>query len=183
MGKGAKKDLFQNSGYAQDLSREYGNNAQQLYGSLAPQLEAESVSPSGYAPSDMAAMRTAAMQSAGGTQAGATGAGRLYAQRTRNSGGIGDAIASSARSAGEQLGKESVGIQAANAQLKQKQRQAGLSGLEGLTSTEMGAGLNALGLSNQALKDENEGGSFWQKLLLQGIQSGGQVAAAYEGNK
>src|ERR1017187_10508583 len=74
-GKGAKGALLQNSGTAQNLSNEYSNNAPQLYGSLAPQLEAESVSPSGYAPSDMSAMRTAAMQSAGGTQGGGTGGG------------------------------------------------------------------------------------------------------------
>ena len=177
-GKGAKGALLQNSGTAQNLSNEYSNNAQQLYGSLAPQLEAESVSPSGYAPSDMSAMRTAAMQSAGGTQAGATGAGRLYAARTRNSGGIGDAIASSARTAGQQLGQESVGIEAQNAQLKQKQRQAGLSGLEGLNTAEMGAGENALGLSNQALNAENQAPNFWQKYLLTAMGDANKAAEA-----
>ena len=168
MGKGVNRALLQNSGEAQSLANTSLNNANQLYGSLAPELEAELVSPSGYAPSDMAAMNTAAEQSAGGTQAGATGAGRLYAQRTRNSGGIGDAIASSARTAGEQLGKEAVGIQAANAQLKQKQRQAGLSGLQSLNATELGAGENALGISNQALQDANQQSfGFWPDLMKQ----------------
>jgi len=176
-GKGASGALLGNAGAAKNLSNDYSNNAQQLYGSLAPQLEAESVSPSGYAPSDMAAMRTAAMQSAGGTQAGATGAGRLYAARTKNSGGMGDAIASSARTAGQQLGQESVGIEAQNAQLKQKQRQAGLSGLESLNSTEMGAGLNALGLSNSALQAENQWHNPWSDFAFDQL---GDVAGGLE---
>jgi hypothetical protein len=127
----------------------------------------------------MAAMRTAAMQTAGGTQAGAEGAGRLYAARTRNSGGIGDAIASSARTAGRELGQESVGIEAANAQLKQKQRQAGLAGLESLNSTEMGAGMNALGLSNSALNSENQWKNPWDQFGLEGMSDATKIAQAY----
>lgn len=176
MGKGAKGDLLANAGTANRLEAGLGENANQLYGSLAPQLEAQSVSPSGYAPSDMAAMRTAAMQSAGGTQAGATGAGRLYAARTRNSGGIGNAIASSARTAGQQLGQESVGIEAQNAQLKERQRQQALAGLGNLYGTDLGAEERALGLSNEALSDEM--GSKGSGALSSGIAAGGSIAVA-----
>lgn len=161
MGKGIKKDEMQNAATAQAEANQAYGNANQLYGSLAPQLEAQSVSPSGYSPSDMAAMRTGAMQSAGGTQAGATGAGRLYAARTRNSGGIGNAIASSARTAGQQLGQNEVGMQISNAKLKQQQRQQALGGLESLNATELGAGNQALGLSNQSLVDASKIQNPW----------------------
>lgn len=130
---------------AQGLSNTLQGNSQALYGSLAPQLESEAANPQGYGPSDMAAMNTAAQQSAGGTQAAATGQGALLAGRTKNAGTADAAIASSARSAGQQASQRAVQNQAGNAQEKAHQQQAGLTGLEGLTNAQTNASIGALG--------------------------------------
>lgn len=120
-------------------------NAKSLYGDLAPTLESEVAHPAGYSPSDLSAMETGAQQSAGGSQAGAVGQGGLYAARTGNRGGAAAAIADASRGAGQQLSKNLLGIRSANANLKNQQQQAGLSGLENLTGLEAGASNTALG--------------------------------------
>lgn len=120
-------------------------NANSLYGSLAPTLESEVAHPAGFAPTDQAAMETGAQQSAGGSQAGAVGQGGLYAARTGNKGGAAAAIADASRGAGQQLSKNLLGIRSANANLKNQQQQAGISGLENLTGLETGASNTALG--------------------------------------
>lgn len=130
---------------AQNLSNQYAGNASNLYSTLTPQLEAEAAAPAGYNPADLADMNTAAQQSAGGSAAGAVGQGGLLAARTRNAGAPGAAIAESARDAGQQLSKNALGIRTANAQLKERQRQSGLGGLESLESGQAGAGIGALG--------------------------------------
>jgi hypothetical protein len=170
-----------NSGTAQGLSNQLTGNAASVYGSLEPQLQAEAAAPSGYTPSQIASQNTAAQQSAGGTQAGAVGAGGLYSARTRNAGGAQAAIGSASRAAGANLSKAAVGTQVNNANLQQSQRQSALGGLEGLNSTEMGGGLNALGLSNQALAgaDQSAVNNPWMKLLTSGIGAGGQAAQGY----
>lgn len=120
-------------------------NANALYGQLTPQLESEVAHPAGYSPEDLAAMETGALQSAGGSQASAVGQGGLLAARTRNSGAAAAAIPEASRAAGQNLSQSLLGIRSSNAQLKERERQAGLSGLEGLTGTETGASNTALG--------------------------------------
>jgi hypothetical protein len=110
-----------------------------------PELQAEATNPQGYGPAELAEMNTAGQQSAGGTQSGATGEGALLAARTKNPGTAAAAIGQSARTAGEIASKGALGTQVANAQLKQRQQQAGLTGEENLTGLETGAGLTALG--------------------------------------
>lgn len=90
-------------------------------------------------------METGAQQSAGGSQAGAVGQGGLYAARTGNRGGAAAAIADASRDAGQQLSKNLLSIRSANANLKNEQQQAGISGLTNLTGLETGASNNALG--------------------------------------
>lgn len=120
-------------------------NANGLFSSLAPQLQAQAANPQGISPSDQSLMRTEAEQSAGGSQAGAVGQGGLMAARTRNAGAADKAISDASRSAGEQFSNEGLGIGLANQKLKQAQRQSAQSGLEGLTGLETGASNNALG--------------------------------------
>ena len=148
---------------------------------LTPQLIAEAENPQGYSPSTLGQMTTAAEQTVGGSNAGAAGSAGLRAERTRNIGSGQAAAAASGRSASEDLSQVNAGIQSQNANLKAKQQQAGLSGLQGMYSTDTGAGLNALGLSNQALNDAGQLSNFWQQLMLQGVKSGGEVAASYAG--
>lgn len=140
-----------NATQAANNSQSFLNNSNALYSSVVPQLETEASAPSGFAPSDEAAMETGAQQSAGGTQAAAVGQGALLAARTRNKGAATGAIDAAARSAGENLSRNALGIQTKNAMLKESQRQNALSGLTGLTGLETGAANNALGVSNQGL--------------------------------
>jgi hypothetical protein len=130
---------------AQNLSNTNSGNANALFGVLEPQLAAESANPQGYAPAALAGMKSEAMQGAGGTQAAAVGQGALRAARTRNAGGADAATAASARGAGQQLSNANLKVDAGNEELKQQQRQSGLSGMEGLFGTSTGAGVGALG--------------------------------------
>ena len=134
----------------------------------------------GFTPQAKAAMNTAAQQSAGGSTAGAVGQGQLYATRTRNAGGARQAIGEAVRGAGENLSNAAVGTELANANLQERQRQAGTSGLQSLYGTELGGAQGAMGLSNQALgiADQADANNPWMKLLQQGMQTGGQVAEA-----
>lgn len=154
---------------AQNLSNGLASNADALYGTLAPELEAEAAHPSGFSPSDLAAMRTGAMQSAGGSMAGAVGRGALLGARTRNAGAPGAAIGEAAREAGETLSNAAAGIAGKNAELKARQEQAGLSGLEGLNADELGEGVRSLGIVPQAVNantNAQDASYDWAKYLL-----------------
>jgi hypothetical protein len=165
MGKGTKSDALANSGTANTLSAQNNTAAQNIYGSLVPQLQQEAAHPAGYTPYQKAAMNTDGQQSAGGSNAGAVGQGALLAARTRNAGTADAAIGQAARSASQNLGRQAVGTEVSNANLQNGQQQAGLRGLEGIGSTDLGASLNALGLSNQALNTANNAKpSFWQQM-------------------
>jgi hypothetical protein len=167
MSSGVKKDAFANSGTANALQNQYSANAANVYGGLEPQLAAEAAHPTGLTPMQKASQNTAAQQSAGGGTAGAIGAGKLYAARTRNAGGAKQAIGQAVRGAGSNLSNAALSTEQQDAALQQRNRQAGLSGLEGLNAEQTTAGENALGLSNQALNIANEAKpSYWQQMAL-----------------
>src|SRR5215472_15987460 len=125
---------------AQGLSNTAEGNAQGLYSTLAPTLMQQATHPQGMTPTAIAGMTTAATQTGGGTQSGAVGQGALSAARTRNIGAGDAATAQSARTAGEQVSKGVLGTQLAN-----EQQKGALKGMEGLYSSNLGAGVNALG--------------------------------------
>lgn len=181
--KGIEGRQLQNSGTASNLSNQLTANASNIYGGLEPELQAEAAHPSGFTPQQKALQTTAAQQSTGGSNAGAVGQGGLYAARTRNAGAAQGAIGSSVRSSGANLARQAVGTETRSADLANQHQQQGIAGLGGLEANQLGEGENALGLSNQALSgaDQSAENNPWMKLLMQGIQSGGQVAAAYEG--
>lgn len=129
---------------AQNISDVAGANAGSVYGELAPELTSEAAHPAGYDPATLAAMNTAAQQSAGGSEAAAVGQGALRAARTRNAGGGSAAIASGTRGAADALSKRALDVQTQNADLKNRQQQEGLTGLENLNATELGGAINSL---------------------------------------
>lgn len=178
---GIKGDLLSNSGTGDTLEQLYGSNAAANNAVLQPALTQEVVNPSGYTPTQMGAMTTAAEQTAGGSNAGATGGAMLRAARSRNIGSAQAETGEAARGAGQDLSQINAGIQSKNADLQQKQHQQGLSEEESLYGTNVGAGENALNLSDTSLKDAGSLSNFWQQLLMQGIQSAGQVAGAAAG--
>ena len=183
MPKGVEKDQLGNSGTAQNLSTQNNNNAQNIYGSLVPQLTSQMIHPQGYTPTQKAAQNTAAQQSAGGSQAGAVGQGALLAARTRNAGTADAAIGQSARTAGQNLGNAAVGTEVRNAGLQNEQQQSAQHELGSIGSTDLGASLNALGLSNNALQGATTSSNAnpWKQLgvtagsdALKALFSGGQ---------
>ena len=121
------------------------NNSGSLYSNLVPTLESQAAHPAGFSPADEAGMKTEAMQSAGGSEAGAAGQGNLNAARTRNAGGFGQAVSDASRGAGETLSRNLLAVNNEDAMEKERQRQAALSGLEGLYGTNVGASNQALG--------------------------------------
>lgn len=184
MAKGVAKDAINNSGTGSNQATQLYGDAGNLYGPLSAEYQQEATNPQGYGPTTMAKMDTANKQSAGGSQAAAVGQGALRAARTRNAGSADAAIADSTRTAGQQLSDATLHTSLANANLKNQQQQQGLQGESNLYATNLGAAGNALGLSNNALGIANEADANnpWMKLLQQGMQSGGQVAASGFGN-
>ena len=160
------------------MANQYDSQALGLSSTLAPALTAESINPQGYSPTTMGQMTTAAEQTAGGSNAGATGQAGLMAARTRNIGSGQATAANASTKAGENLSEINTGIQSKNADLKAKQQQAGLSGLEHMYGTDVGAGEGALGISNQSLSDAGNLKNFWQTYLLQAQGNADKMATA-----
>lgn len=164
MGKGVKKDALANSGKANNLSDQANTNATSLYKTVNPVLTQEATNPHGFDPKDLSAMDTASEQSIGGATAGAVGEGNLEAARTRNSGGFQPAAAESARAGMRQNSTNAVTIQGNNALQKERERQAGISGLTSLYGSNSAQALSALGLSNESLDVANHTQpSAWQQ--------------------
>lgn len=147
---------------AGQLGQNLQTRAGGIYDALAPQLMSEAAHPPGFAPTDLAAMNTGVQQSAGGGQGAAVGQGALLAARTRNAGGADAAIASAARTSGQNLSKAAVGVQTENANLKAKQMQEGLSGLSGLYGGTTTAGIQSTGqIAPDINADTNAENASW----------------------
>jgi hypothetical protein len=159
------------------------NNSNALYSSLAPQLQSAAAHPAGYDAQDLASMETGAQQSAGGAEAAAVGQGALLGARTRNKGAAAAAIPEASRAAGQQLSQNTLGIRAANAGLKESQKQHALSGLESLTGIESGASNGALGnVAGNVNADVNAQNASWnwaKYILDPAMQAAGQAAGGY----
>lgn len=130
---------------AQQNSKAFNSNASGIYGTLIPQLTSEISNPQGFSPTAKANLTTSAQQSTGGATAGASGRGALLAGRTRNAGTADAAIGDAMRSGAQDLSQKSVDIEGQDAELKEHQRQEGLSALQGIYGTNVGATNQALG--------------------------------------
>lgn len=180
---GVKQQDLANSGQAQAASTMYGGQAGGLYSSLAPALTAEAFNPQGFGAANLAKMNTSSQQSLGGSNAGVTGQAGLEAARTRNIGGTTAALDASSQAGQRQNSENAIGTDLENAKLQQTQTQEGLNGLNSLYGTNVNAEMGEQGISNQALNNANQVQNPWMKLLMQGMQSGGQDAAAFLGRK
>jgi len=166
------------------LSNGLASNANSLYGTLAPELTQEVMNPRGFTPTEKAAMNTAGRQSAGGSMAGAVGQGGLKAARTRNAGGSDAAIQESARNAGEEASNAALKTEMADTGLKEHERESGLSGLEGLTNSQTGASIGALGIVPQAVNADTNAQNAswdWSKYLLDPAMSAAGNSFKYGG--
>lgn len=162
------------------------NNAQSLYGNLAPMLTSQAANPQGFNPSDESAMETGALQSAGGTEAAAVGQGNLEAARTRNAGGFGQAVSDASRGAGENLSRGLLGIRNANANLKQHQKDTALSGLQGLYGTNAAGSNAALGnVAPLVNADTNAENASWNAFnnITGALSNAASAASGFKGGK
>jgi hypothetical protein len=116
-----------------------GANSENIYSSLEPQLMGEATNPQGYGTNTVNQMKTGVQQELGGSTAGITGQANLGVARTRNSGGYNAALDQGAANAGQTGSEANLGIDTANAQLKQQQQQQGLSALGNLGGQQLGA--------------------------------------------
>jgi hypothetical protein len=184
MGKGANKNLMNNSGTAQSLNKQLSGQATGISSTLVPELQSEAADPQGYTPQQQAYLNTASQQSLGGSVGGATGQANLQAARTRNAGGYQGAIGSDARGAAKQLSTNALGIQKSQADLQQQQRQQALSSLQSLYGVDESTAAGYLGTSDSALGAENATtgvNSLGSKVLLQAMANGEKAAGAAGG--
>lgn len=156
MGKGANKQLINNSGTAQTASSGLRKSATGINNYLTPTLESEASNPQGYTPQQLAYMNTASQQSLGGGDSATTGQANLESARTRNAGGFQGAVGTANRNSQKQLSENALGIQSQQAQLQQAQKQQALQSLQGLYGTDSSTALGYLNSSDSALNDENQ---------------------------
>lgn len=196
MARAAQNQAKQNFNDSQDTFGQakgdaggFGGNASHIYGTLEPQLEGEALNPQGYGASDIAGMNTQVGQATGGATAAAKGEGELDAARTGNRGGFQTALDDSARTGMRTNADAALAIQGKNADLKQKQQQVGISGLEGLYGENSGDELKALGLENESIGEGNQsvgaetaaGNSGWYQNLLNYMNTAANVGKAASG--
>ena len=168
-----------------NLSNQYGagaaGNQNQLYGQLGPMLTGEATNPQGFGQKDLNAMLTASNQALGGATGAAAGQGALNAARTRNSAGLNSAVDKSAQEAGEAQSQNALNVQNQNAMLKQKQQQAGISGLQGLYGTNTQELESMLGLGPSTLQAGKQPSGFQTAFgdILQAGQAGAKAAAGF----
>lgn len=168
---------------AQGLSNQFAGNAGAGYAALMPELTTEAAHPAGFNPTDLARMNTGAQQTAGGSEAAAVGQGALLGSRTKNPGAAPAAISEAARESGQQLSKNALGIQTANAGLREQQRQEALKGLQGVTANETGASIGALGeVAPNVNADVNAKNASWdwaKNILDPVLGAAGGAASGY----
>lgn len=178
MGKGAKGAQLENSGNAQDRSKQLYGNSQGDYNFLDPTLKKQATDPQGYTPQQLAYMNTASQQSLGGGTAATTGEANLAAARTRNAGGFQGAVGTANRATQRQASENALDIQAKQANLQQAQKQQALQSLQQLYGTNLAGSGEYLKTSNEALDAENKAPNFWQDYLMAGMKAAGTAAAA-----
>jgi hypothetical protein len=157
--QGAAKTAVTN---ANNTAGGYGAGASGIASTLVPALQQEATHPTGFNPSDINSMLVAGEQGAGGANSGITGEANLHAARTRNAGGFSGALDQAARIKGQQLSQNALGVQNENANLKQKQMQAGLEGLQNMYGTDVGAQMKSMGMVPEDINAQvNAGKSGW----------------------
>jgi|ERR1700734_792893 len=160
----------------------YGGNAAQERSTLIPTLQEEINNPNGFSPTQTNNMLVAGEQGAGGANAAITGAAGLQAVRTRNSAGTSGVFDQAARRNAQTLSQNALGVQNQSAQLAQRNKQAGIEGLQGLYGTDVSAQLKAMGLVPEDINSEvNAGKSGWLQNTLDTI--GTLTGSANVGNK
>jgi hypothetical protein len=162
----------------------YGSEASDIGSLLVPELTKEAYHPTGFNPQDLNAMLVAGEQGAGGANAAIAGEAGLRGARSRNTGSLSAILDEASRGKTRQLSENALNVQGENAQLKEKQRQAGLAGLTGIRGGDIHAQLQAEGLVpediNAWVKAASREPTMFQDVLgtigaLSGSKAGGKI--------
>lgn len=128
---------------AMGISTGYGAEAGDIGSMLVPELTKEALHPAGFNPADTNAMLVAGEQGAGGATGAISGEANLRAARSRNNASLSSVLDEAERGKTRQLSQNALDVQGQNAALKQKQQQAGLTGLEHERGMDVNAQLEA----------------------------------------
>lgn len=159
----------------------YGSEASSIGSTLIPELTTEATHPTGFNPTDINAMLVGGQEGAGGAAGALSGEASTRAARSRNTGALSGVLDEIARAKTRAIGGQALGVQAMNAQEKERQRQAGLTGLERIRGGDVNAqlgGQKILGEDVNAMAEADKTG--WGKDLMGWLDtlSGGATAAA-----
>lgn len=159
MSRAATNEAQQAATNANNMETASLGKANALYDQLTPTYEQEITNPQGFGAADLASMNTAAQQSTGGAVGATVGQSGRMAAANRNSGSFAPTLDEASRDAGRTLSSNALDIQGKNANLKQSQRQAGISGLQGLEGQQNSNVLGSIGLQDQSSEALAKGGS------------------------
>lgn len=120
---------------------------------LFPFLQNEVTNPQGFGTDTVNQMLTQGGEAVSGATGAASEAANLNASRTGNTAAVPGIIDATARNAMKQQSGNALDVNIQNAMLKQKQQQAGASGLSGLYGEDQNAALKAMGLQNQSIDE------------------------------
>jgi hypothetical protein len=134
------------AGTAAKTGGEYGQAAQDVSGTLVPQLKGDVTNPQGIQPTAKNAMLVSGLEGAGGVASGIAGEEGLRSARSRNIGGSAGVLDEAAREKMRTSAGVGLDVATKNAMLQQQQRASALKGLEGLYGTDVGAQLKAQSL-------------------------------------
>jgi hypothetical protein len=181
MSRAAENQAKQTYQTSADFGKGATARSNDLYDTLSPTYANEAANPQGFGKADLADMNTAAQQSVGGSLGAAVGQANTMGAANRNSGSFAPALDEASRGAGRTMSNISTGISADNAKLKEMQRQAGISGLQGLEGQQNSDVLSSLGLENNstnALTDAGKSGWFQNMTgLINAVAGAGDSAA------
>ena len=176
MSRDAQRNAQSTYDQSKALTKQSEQNSNSLYNELDPMYTNEAVNPTGYNARDLSSMNTAIGQSTGGAAAGAASEGNLEAARTGNEGGFNTSLDKSVR---DSVGAGTAGalsVQGANANLKEQQKQEGITGLQGLDSQQNNDVLSSLGLQTQANNSLiSAGQSGWFQNMLGLMNASGNL--------
>lgn len=165
---------------AKTTGANYGSSASGISAQLVPQLQREATGNVGLSPTQANNELVAGEQGAGGATAGVTGAAGLNAMRTRNSGALSGVLDQAARSKGQTLSNNALGVQKQSTDIARQNQERSQQMLSGLYGTDVGAQMHSMGLEAPDINaGVNAGNSGWFQDATQLINAlGGKAAQA-----
>lgn len=163
MSKGSAAAAKNQVGVSNAYAKSFNKSGIADRGTLFPFLQNEVTDPQGYGQDTVNQMLTQGGESVSGATGAANEQAQLLASRTGNTAALPGIIGSNARSAMKQNSDNALTVALKNADLKQKQQQAGAAGIQNLYSDDTNDVLKSLGLANQSIGEWTQGQSAANK--------------------